>query len=58
MESRLFLWLIIPSIYLFRYYASFIDKNQLNIVLELAEAGDMSRMIKVEKFHLKIWSIY
>ncbi|CAJ0947350.1 unnamed protein product, partial [Mesorhabditis belari] len=29
-----------------RYYASFIDKNQLNIVLELAEAGDMSRMIK------------
>lgn len=30
-----------------RYYASFIDNNQLNIVLELAEAGDMSRMIKV-----------
>uniref|UniRef100_A0A1I7WJ76 Protein kinase domain-containing protein n=1 Tax=Heterorhabditis bacteriophora TaxID=37862 RepID=A0A1I7WJ76_HETBA len=29
-----------------RYYASFIDNNQLNIVLELAEAGDMSRMIK------------
>lgn len=31
----------------YRYYASFIDNNQLNIVLELAEAGDMSRMIKV-----------
>ncbi|KIH68367.1 hypothetical protein ANCDUO_01297 [Ancylostoma duodenale] len=30
-----------------RYYASFIDNNQLNIVLELAEAGDMSRMIKL-----------
>ncbi|KAK5967307.1 Molting protein MLT-1 [Trichostrongylus colubriformis] len=29
-----------------RYYASFMDNNQLNIVLELAEAGDMSRMIK------------
>ncbi|CAB3399705.1 unnamed protein product [Caenorhabditis bovis] len=29
-----------------RYYASFIDKNQLNIVLELAEAGDMSKMIR------------
>lgn len=32
---------------IYRYYASFIDNNQLNIVLELAEAGDMSRMIKV-----------
>ncbi|GMR31848.1 hypothetical protein PMAYCL1PPCAC_02043 [Pristionchus mayeri] len=29
-----------------RYYASFIDSNQLNIVLDLAEAGDMSRMIR------------
>lgn len=29
-----------------RYYASFMDNSQLNIVLELAEAGDMSRMIK------------
>ncbi|EPB75658.1 kinase domain protein [Ancylostoma ceylanicum] len=36
---------------LFRYYASFIDNNQLNIVLELAEAGDMSRMIKHFKKH-------
>lgn len=33
-----------------RYYASFIDSNQLNIVLDLAEAGDMSRMIRVSNY--------
>lgn len=35
-----------------RYYASFIDSNQLNIVLDLAEAGDMSRMIRVRRLLL------
>lgn len=34
-----------------RYYASFVIDKELNIVLELADAGDLSRLIRVETIY-------
>jgi serine/threonine protein kinase len=36
-----------------RYLASFIENNELNIVLELADAGDLSKMIRHFQRHSK-----
>lgn len=37
----------LDHINIIKYYTSFVEDNQMYIVLELADAGDLSRLIRV-----------